>query len=82
MEEGRPAGAKVCPMPSDIQSLLIQPAAGALTVGTAIQLALTALTRSGRSTLIPGNSATWSSSNQAVAEVTRQGRVQPRPPAP
>jgi len=40
-------------MPSDIQSLQIKPAAGALTVGTAIQLALTALTRSGPSTLIP-----------------------------
>ena len=69
-------------MPSDVISLQIKPAGGTLTIGTAIQLNLTAVTRGGRTGLIPGNSASWSSSDDAIAEVNRQGRVNPRRPGP
>jgi hypothetical protein len=62
----------------DITTLEIKPAEGALRVGTAVQLNLFAVTAGGGTSLIPANMATWASSNAAVAEVSRQGRLTPR----
>jgi uncharacterized protein YjdB len=47
-------------------------------VGTAVQLNLFARNRSGRLSLIPGNMAAWSSSDNQVGDVNRQGRLTPR----
>ena len=69
-------------MPRGITALQIKPAGGDLAVGTAIQLNLFAVTTGGGTDLIPANRATWSSSNDAVAEVSRQGRLSPRRPGP
>jgi hypothetical protein len=63
---------------SDITALQIKPAEGALAPGTTIQLNLFGTTGGGGTTLVPANMATWVSSNEAVAEVSRQGRLNPR----
>ena len=65
-------------MRKDITSLEIRPAEGSLNMGKAVQLNLFAHNRSGGADLIPGNTATWSSSNNGVGDVTRQGRLTPR----
>jgi len=65
-------------MRTDITALEIKPAGGALTVGTTIQLNLFSVTAGGGTGLVPASMATWSSSNEAVAEVSRQGRLSPR----
>ena len=65
-------------MPKDITALEIKPGDGVLTVGKAVQLNLFARSRSGGADLIPGNMAAWSSSNNGVGDVTRQGRLTPR----
>jgi hypothetical protein len=65
-------------MRSDITGLQIKPAGGELTIGNAIQLNLSGVTARGGTELIPANMATWASSNNAVAEVSRQGRLNPR----
>jgi hypothetical protein len=63
---------------SDIVSLQIKPDGGEVRTGTAIQLILFAVTRGGGTDLVPGNAATWSSSTDSVAQVNRQGRLNPR----
>jgi uncharacterized protein YjdB len=65
-------------MRHDIVGLSLKPADAALKVGAALQLNLFAETKSGAQDLVPGNMATWSSSDDRVAEVSRQGRVTPR----
>jgi large repetitive protein len=65
-------------MRRDITALQIKPGEGALSVGAGLQLNLFGVTGGGGTDLIPANMATWASSNQAVAEVTRQGRLSPR----
>jgi hypothetical protein len=67
-------------MRSDITGLQIKPAGGELTIGKAVQLNLSGLTARGGTDLIPANMASWSSSNDAVAEVSRQGRLNPHRP--
>jgi hypothetical protein len=64
----------------DVVTLQIEPAGGALQVGAALQLKLFAVNAKGGTALIPGNMIAWSSSSDAVAEVNRQGRLQPRRP--
>jgi hypothetical protein len=68
------------PVRRDITALQIKPADGTLTVGTAVQLNLFGVTTGGGTSLIPANMATWTSANEALAEVSRQGRVNPRRP--
>jgi hypothetical protein len=65
---------------SDIVALQIKPGDGTVKAGTAIQLTLLATSRGGGTDLIPGNTATWASSSDAIAEVNRQGRLNPRRP--
>jgi hypothetical protein len=65
-------------MRKDITTLEIRPADGVLAVGKAVQLNLFAHNRSGGADLIPGNMAAWSSSDNGVGDVTRQGRLTPR----
>jgi len=65
-------------MRTDITALEIKPGDGVVKVGTAFQLNLFAVDRRGGTDLIPGNMAAWSSSDERVAEVNRQGRVTPR----
>jgi hypothetical protein len=67
-------------MRRDIIALTLKPADGAVTLGAAVQLNLFAETRSGALDLVPGNMATWSSSDAGVAEISRQGRLTPRAP--
>lgn len=67
-------------MRKDITALEMRPADGVLKVGTAVQLNLFAMNRRGGTDLIPGNQATWSSADDQVAEVNRQGRLTPRHP--
>jgi hypothetical protein len=64
----------------NITALEIKPGDGTVSIGTAIQLRLFATTDSGGTDLIPASMAVWSSSNGAVAEVNRQGRLSPRRP--
>jgi hypothetical protein len=64
----------------DITALEIRPGDGAVKVGSPVQLNLFALNRSGGIDLIPGNMAGWSSSDNRVGEVNRQGRLTPRGP--
>jgi uncharacterized protein YjdB len=63
---------------TDITTLALTPAGGDVKVGRAVQLNLFALNKHGRSTLVPGNLATWSSTDNRVAEVNHQGRLTPR----
>ena len=67
-------------MRRDIIGLSLKPADGAVKLGAAVQLNLFAETKSGATDLVPGNMASWSSSNDGVAEVSRQGRLTPRAP--
>ena len=62
----------------DITALELKPGGGEVKVGTAVQLNLFALNRSGGTDLIPGNAATWSSTDGQVGEVNRQGRMAAR----
>lgn len=67
-------------MPRNITALEIKPGEGTVSIGTPVQLHLFATTDSGGTDLIPASMAVWSSSNEAVAEVSRQGRLNPRRP--
>ena len=67
-------------MRKDITTLEIRPGDGVLNLGKPVQLNLFAHNRSGGADLIPGNMATWSSSDNGVGDVTRQGRLTPRGP--
>jgi hypothetical protein len=62
----------------DVTALQIKPGEGVLKVGTAVQLNLFALSKSGRAELVPGTMATWSSTDNRVAEMNGQGRLTPR----
>jgi hypothetical protein len=64
----------------DITALRIAPGDGTVKTGRAIQLNLFASTAGGGTDLVPGNMAVWHSSDDAVAEVNRQGRLSPRRP--
>jgi hypothetical protein len=63
---------------SDLVALQIKPDGGEAKVGRPVQLNLFAVTRGGKTDLIPGNAATWSSAPDTVAEVNRQARLNPR----
>ena len=65
-------------MRKDITALEIRPGDGVVKVGSAVQLNLFARNKRGDADLIPGNLAVWSSSDNDVAEVSRQGRLTPR----
>ena len=65
-------------MRKDITALTIKPGDGVMKMGEAVQLNLFAHNRSGGIDLIPGNQAAWSSADNGVAEVNRQGRLMPR----
>ena len=65
-------------MRTDITALEMKPGDGVVKVGAALQLNLFAVDRRGGTDLIPGNMAAWSSSDERVAEVNRQGRLTPR----
>jgi len=65
-------------MRTDIVGLSMMPRDGTLKMGASVQLNLLAETSSGGTDLVPGTMATWSSSDDHVAEVNRQGRLTPR----
>lgn len=65
-------------MRTDITALDMRPGDGVVKVGTAFQLNLFAVDRRGGTDLIPGNMAVWTSSDDRVGEVNRQGRLTPR----
>jgi hypothetical protein len=65
-------------MRTDIVGLSMRPRDGTLKMGASVQLNLLAETSSGGTDLVPGTMATWSSSDDHVAEVNRQGRLTPR----
>jgi hypothetical protein len=65
-------------MRKDITALEMRPGDGVVKVGAAVQLNLFAIDKRGGIDLIPGNMATWSSSDARVGEVNRQGRLTPR----
>ena len=65
-------------MRRDITALMIKPDNGVLKMGVAVQLNLFAQNRGGGIDLIPANMAGWSSSDDRVGEVSRQGRLTPR----
>lgn len=65
-------------MRNDITALGIEPGGGALKVGQAVQLKLFAHNARGGVDLIPGNMAAWSSADNRVGEISRQGRLTPR----
>jgi Bacterial Ig-like domain (group 2) len=65
-------------MRKDITALEMKPGDGVVKVGAAVQLNLFAVNKRGGTDLIPGNMATWSSSDDRVGEVNRQGRLTPR----
>jgi hypothetical protein len=65
-------------MRTDITALEMKPGDGVVKVGAAVQLNLFAADRRGGIDLIPGNMAAWSSSDDRVGEVNRQGRLTPR----
>ena len=67
-------------MRRDVTALQMKPGEGVLKVGAAIQLNLFALNKSGRADLVPGTMATWSSTDNRVAEMNGQGRLTPRGP--
>jgi len=62
----------------DITELVIKPGDGVVKVGAVVQLNLFAQNRSGGTDLIPGTMAVWSSGDQGVGEVNRQGRLTAR----
>jgi Bacterial Ig-like domain (group 2) len=62
----------------DITALEMKPAGGVLKVGTTLQLNLFAVNKTGGTDLVPGNMAAWSSDNNHVGEVNRQGRLTAR----
>jgi len=63
---------------SDVTALELKPGDGTMKVGAAVQLNLFARHKSGRSDLIPGTMATWSSSDNQIGDVNRLGRLTPR----
>jgi hypothetical protein len=65
-------------MRRDILGLIMKPADGLMKVGAPVQLNLFAENKSGGIDLVPANMAAWSSSDDHIAEVTRQGRLTPR----
>jgi hypothetical protein len=67
-------------MRKDITALEMKPGDGVVKVGAAVQLNLFAANKRGGIDLIPGNMATWSSSDERVGQVNRQGRLTPRRP--
>ena len=67
-------------MRQDITELQIKPGEGTLVVGSTLQLNLFSLVVGGGTGLVPANMATWTTSNPAVAEVSRQGRLTSRKP--
>jgi hypothetical protein len=62
----------------DITTLELKPGDGVVKVGNAVQLNLFAVNRSGGRDLIPGTLAVWSSADNRIDEVNRQGRLIPR----
>jgi hypothetical protein len=58
-----------------IVSLRIDPAGGAVTAGTTVQLSLFGATPRGGTDLIPANMAVWASTSPGIAEISRQGRL-------
>jgi len=62
----------------DINRLSMKPGDGIVKMGTAVQLHLFAEDGSGGTELVPGTMAAWSSSDDHVGEVNRQGRLTPR----
>jgi uncharacterized protein YjdB len=67
-------------MRRDITELQIKPGEGTLVVGSTLQLNLFSLVVGGGTGLVPANMATWTTSNPAVAEISRQGRLTARKP--
>jgi hypothetical protein len=67
-------------MHSDVTGLEMRPAGGVVKVGASVQLNLFALKKKGATDLIPANMATWSSADNRIGEVNRQGRLTPRRP--
>jgi hypothetical protein len=65
-------------MRNDITALELKPGDGVVKAGSAVQLNLYARTKSGASDLIPGIMAIWSSSDNEIGDVNRQGRLTPR----
>ena len=65
-------------MRNDITGLAIEPDHAVLKNGEAVQLNLFARTRRGGTDLIPGTMAAWSSDDNRVGEVNRQGRLTAR----
>ena len=65
-------------MRRDIVGLSVKPGAGVVKVGQHVQLNLFAENRRGRTDLIPGTMAAWSSSDKQLGEVNAQGRLTPR----
>ena len=65
-------------MRTDIVGLSMRPREATLKMGASVQLNLLAQTSTAGTDLIPGTMATWSSSDDRVAEVNRQGRLTPR----
>ena len=65
-------------MRNDITALELKPGDSVVKAGAAIQLNLYARTKSGTSDLIPGTMAIWSSSDNEIGDVNRQGRLTPR----
>ena len=59
-------------------ALRMKPGDGVVKVRTPVQLNLWAETSTGGTDLIPGNMAAWSSSDNQVGDVNRQGRLTPR----
>lgn len=65
-------------MRKDISELSMKPGDGIVKMGAAVQLNLFAQDGSGGTELVPGTMAVWSSSDDHVGEVNRQGRLTPR----
>jgi uncharacterized protein YjdB len=63
-----------------IVGLSMKPGDGAVKMGASVQLNLLAQTGTAAADLIPGTMATWSSSDNRVADVNGQGRLTPRAP--
>jgi uncharacterized protein YjdB len=61
-----------------VVGLSMKPGDGTVKMGASVQLNLLAQTGTAGADLIPGNMAIWSSSDDRVADVNRQGRLTPR----